>query len=260
MRYAGIAILLAAGSLLAAEAGPEARRPTSLLERMTPAVMPTDDVGARAKAAAAVAAAAAKAASEIRVDEKTQAVRLPVRATRARGVVEWLLQAGRKQAQAAVFITERPAGDLAAAFQKAGWAAGRHPELVSDDKARPPAGLTLRIDVIVRTRDGKETRTPAATYLSAQSDGRPLGEGTWVYAGTQVIRADGTDILLSNLAGSVVTTNLRDSSAMIYWVPKDAPAEGAYVSGYYASAAPLPEEGATVELELAPAKKVQSEK
>ena len=46
--------------------------------------------------------------------------------------------------------------------------------------------------------------------------------------------ADGK-VFLSGLSGSVATTNLRDTSAMVYWVPAQADAGAIhYVKAFYA--------------------------
>jgi hypothetical protein len=236
----------------APEAGAPAERPAKP-DRWGPIVVGTDDAGLPGKPKTPPAAPpAAKAAGEIRVDEKTKTVRIPVAPTRAKGVVEWLLASGKKHAATSVLVTEHAAKDLAAALAKAGLAPGVRPEPVGEDRAKLPSGQAVEIALVSKGADGKETRTPAAKFLSPKSTGEPLGEGAWVYVGPQVLREGDVDLLVTELSGSIVTTNLRDQTAMIYWVPKSPPDAQLYVAAFYASSATLPGEKEKCELEIRP--------
>ncbi|MBE3069906.1 MAG: hypothetical protein IMZ66_06690 [Planctomycetes bacterium] len=214
---------------------------------LAPVVIGTDDLRTIGKDLAPPAPAPAKPAPAITVDEKTGAVRVPVVPTGARGVVEWMLAAGMRHQAASVLVTPCAAKDVAAAMAKAGFKPGVRPVPVGDDRARQAAGTALEIDVVVKAADGKESRVPASRLLSARSTGEPLGPGAWVYVGPQVIREGGAEILITELSGSIATTNPRDSSAMIYWVPEGAQGAEGYVSAFYAASEPVPAtEGACV--------------
>lgn len=234
----------------APEAVAPAERPAQP-DRWGPIVVGTDDGDVPGKPRTPAAAPApAKAAGEIRVDEKTKTVRIPVAPTRAKGVVEWLLASGKRHGATSVLMTEHSAKDLAAALAKVGLAPGVRPEPVGEDRAKLPSGQAVEIALVSRRADGKETRTPAARFLSPKSTGEPLGEGTWVYVGPQVIREGDVDLLVTELSGSIVTTNLRDQTAMIYWVPKGPADAQPYVAAFYAASAPLPGEKEKCELEI----------
>jgi len=205
------------------------------------------------KAAAPPAAPAeADRPPPIAVDAAARTVRIPVRPTRAKGVVEWLLVASGKHAALAVLVTECSARDVADAFAKAGLDGGDHPVPVGDDAARAPGGPALRLALVARGADGRAVRIPAERLLSATSGGKPIPDGRWVYAGPATL--DDGKVLLSGLSGSVATTNLRDTSAMIYRVPAQADAGGVhYVQAFYAQPAAVPAEASDWVLEITPA-------
>jgi hypothetical protein len=187
----------------------------------------------------------------VRVDPKTHTVEVPVRLTRAEGVVEWLLSAGGKHPRTSVLSARCPVRALARALEAAGLAAGRPPAPVGDDAARPPEGPSVRLTLRFRAPDGGPKRIPAEALLAAAPDGTPVPDGRWVYVGPQAL-ADGK-VLLAELSGSLVTTALRDTSAMVYWVPA-APDDGPrYVKAYYARPKAVPAGVTEAVLEIAPA-------
>jgi hypothetical protein len=225
-------------------------KPAAASDRWGPMVVGTDDLGPGAKPkSASPAVPAAKIAPEIRLDEKSRTVTVPATFTRAKGVLEWLLASGNKHATASVLVTARSARDLAAALAKVGLTPGVRPEPVGEDRATRPAGQALEITVVARAADGKVARTPAEKFLAAKSSGEPLGPGGWVYVGPQVLREGDVDILVTELSGSIATTNLRDATAVIYWVGESDDRQP-YVTAFYASSQPLPAEGTAVEVEI----------
>jgi len=241
------AMIVAAGG--AAPAAESAKAP----DRLPPIVVGTDDIHPDKGKKPPPEAVTPKPLAPIRVDEKTRTVFVPARFTRAKGVVEWLLSAGPKHPGTSVLVTDHTARVLAEALSRVGLAGGTRPEPVGEERVRPPKGAAVEIDLVVRTADGKETRTPASRFLSEKSGGEPLGEGAWVYAGLQVIREADAEISVTDLSGSLITTNLRDSSALAYWCPKTAEDPAPYVTAYYASSAPPPAEGEACELAIRPA-------
>ena len=245
-----LAPCLAAGAP-AGETRPKA--PRTRLDRFKPLILETDDLRTIRKVEKAGDGDAAKPAAKIQVDEKARTVRIPVAPTRTRGAVEWLLTACGKHPAASVLVTARAAAEVSAAFAKAGFEAGVRPRRVGADRVRPPSGRALEIHLIFKTAGGKEKRIPAARLLASKSDGTPLGPGRWVYVGPQRI-GDGTDsVLVTELSGSLATTNARDASAIVYWVPEDRDPEP-YVRAYYASREALPGKDAAFELEIRAAK------
>jgi len=186
----------------------------------------------------------------IRVDEKARSVRLPVRFSQASGAVEWFLSSGEKHPRMSVFVTDQPAKAVAAALAKAGLPAGTPPLRVGEDRVQPPKGTPVDIDVIVARADGAEIRYPASLFIATSSVGEPAADGQWVYVGPPIAREGEAEILVTALSGSLVTTNLRDSSALVYWVPEKT--EG-FVRTFYVSGVPLPAEGFSCELEIRPA-------
>lgn len=228
----------------AAAPGPAPQAPAIRSDGLAPVVRGTDDLVRRPEAAGP-RPAPPKPAAQVRVDEKARTVRIPARFTGARGMVEWLLSAGDKHPATSVFVTDSSVRDVAAALAKIGLAAGVRPQWVGDDRARPPAGRlssdeVLIFEVVVRDAAGKETRTPAAGFLSRRTDGPPLaaGDGTWVYVGPQILREGDAEILVTEFSGGLATTNLLDSSAMIYWSPSSHGEAAPYVSAFYASELP----------------------
>jgi len=187
----------------------------------------------------------------IRVDPKTHTVQVPVRVTRARGVVEWLLSAGVAHTRTSVLVTRCPVRAVARALGQAGLAEGRPPKPVGDDAARLPHGPAVRLTLVFSGAHGAPTRLPAENLLAAASDGTPLPRGRWVYVGPQTL-ADGK-VLLAELSGSLVTTGLRDTSAMIYWVPASPREAPLYVKAFYARPEAVPAEASEVVLEIRPA-------
>jgi len=186
----------------------------------------------------------------IRVDEEARSVRLPVRFSQASGAVEWLLSSGEKHQRMSVLVTDQPAKAVAAALAKAGLPAGTPPLLVGEDRVQPPKGTPVDVDVVVTRADGTEIRYPASLFIATSSVGEPAADGQWVYVGPTVAREGDAEILVTALSGSLVTTNLRDSSALVYWVPEKT--EG-FVRTFYVSGVPLPAEGFSCELEIRPA-------
>jgi len=187
----------------------------------------------------------------IDVDPEGHTVRIPVRATGSRGVVEWLLTSSGRYPQTACLVTFASARRIAQAFAKAGLASGHPPAPVRADAAHPPKGPALRLTLVTRRADGQTVRIPAETLLGATSAGKPLGPGRWVYVGPRSL-ADGK-VLLSELSGSIATTNLRDASAMIYWVPAQETPGPLYVRAYYGRPKPRLEDAGSFTLEIRPA-------
>jgi len=197
------------------------------------------------------APADAAATPAVRVDPKTHTVRAPVHVTHARGVVEWLLSAGERHAETSVLLARCPVRALARALEQAGLAEGGPPQPVGEDAARPPAGPAVRLTLVFAGAEGAPTRLPAEDLLAAGSDGTALPPGRWVYVGPRTV-ADG-QILLAELSGSLVTTALRDTSAMIYRVPASSPGKPLYVKAYYARPKAVPSEVTEAVLEIRPA-------
>jgi len=198
-------------------------------------------------------AAAEKAAdrSVVRADPATHTVTVPVRLTRARGVVEWLLSAGGDHARMSVLVARCPIRALARAMEEAGLSAGRPPRLVGDDAARPPQGPAVRLTLRLRGPDGTAIAAAAQDLLAATPDGTPLPDGRWVYVGPQWL-ADGK-VLLAELSGSLVTTALRDTSALVYWVPTTSGEGPLYVKAVYARREGVPAGVTEAVLEIRPA-------
>jgi len=187
----------------------------------------------------------------IEVDAASHTVRVPVRPTGAKGVVEWLLAASGKHAGLAVLVTDWPARAVADAMGRAGLKEGAHPVPVDEDAARAPKGAALELDLVGRGADGRVIRIAADRLLAATSDGKPVAPGRWVYAGPATL--DDGKVLLSGLSGSVVTTHLRDTTAMIYWVPDQADGSIHYVKALYARPGMVPAEASDWVLEIRPA-------
>jgi hypothetical protein len=187
----------------------------------------------------------------VRVDPEMHTVEVPVRLTRAEGVVEWLLSAGGKHPRTSVLAVQCPVRALARALEEAGLSAGRPPVPVGDDAARPPQGPAVRLTLRFRAPEGGPKRIPAEDLLAAVPDGTPVPDGRYVYVGPQAL-ADGK-VLLAELSGSLVTTALRDTSAIIYWVPAGPEDGPRYVKAYYARPKAVPAGVTEAVLEIAPA-------
>lgn len=254
-RFTVAALVMLCACLAAAAPAAEMRpkEPRTRLDRFKPLVLETDDLRTIRKGEKADDGDAAKPAATIHVDAKAHTVRIPVAPTRTRGAVERLLTVCGKHAAGAVLVTPCLAADVAAAFAKAGFEAGTRPRPIGADRTRPPSGRVLEIHLIFKPAGGKEKRIPAARLLAAKSDGAPLGAGRWVYVGPQRIDDRTGSVLVTELSGSIATTDLRDSSAMIYWVPKVGDS-GSYARAYYASREALPAKDAAFELEIREAK------
>ena len=233
----GVALILAAGA--AGEAPPE---------HLAPIILEPDDAG-RPKPAPTDSAGgpSAEALPPIRVDAEARSVRIPVRFSRAEGTVEWLLSAGETHRRMSVLVTDQPAKAVAAALAKAGLPTGEPPTPLQEDRVRPPTGTTVELEVVVARPDGTETRYPANLFLATSPEGDPVENGRWVYVGPPIVREGEATLLVTSLSGSLVTTNLRDTSALAYWIPSDAEE---YARSFYLSGVPLPEEGFACELEI----------
>ncbi|HUX03230.1 MAG: YdjY domain-containing protein [Phycisphaerae bacterium] len=215
-------------------------------EHLAPIILEADDAGGP-KPAPVAEAKPAEEIPPIRVDEEARSVRIPVRFSRAEGTAEWLLSTGQKHRQMSVLVTDQPAKAVAAALVKAGLPSGKPPAPLANDRVRPPTGTTVELELVVARSDGTETRYPANLFLATSPGGDPVENGRWVYVGPPVAREGEAEILVTTLSGSLVTTNLRDSSALVYWAPNEA--EG-YVRSFYLSGVPLPPEGFACELEI----------
>ena len=256
VRISGRLAVAAAGVMLAVlvAAGGTAPKEPPLPpagDNLAPIVVGTDEADSLRKAPKeAPPAKAERPPKPIRVDEKARSVRLPVRFSQASGAVEWLLSSGEKHQRMSVFVTDQPAKAVASALAKAGLPAGTPPRLVGEDRVRTPKGTPVDVDVVVTRTDGTEIRYPASLFIATSSVGEPAAGGQWVYVGPPVAREGEAEILVTALSGSLVTTNLRDSSALVYWVPEKT--EG-FVRTFYVSGVPLPAEGFSCELEIRPA-------
>jgi hypothetical protein len=260
MRCVGLVSLLILAALCgcmtpraAAPAKPAVRDEAPRDERLAPVVRGTDDGRPRTRPAPATEPVATAPAPEIRVDEKARTVRIPARFTRATGVVEWLLSAGTAHPATSVLVTDCPVRDVAGALAKIGLASGTRPQGVGEDRARPPAGTAVTIEIVVKDGAGNESRIPAARFLASRSGGPSLGEGAWIYVGPQTVRENDSQLVVTELSGSLITTNLRDSSAMVYWVAASGSDPAPYVSACYASGTALPGGGEACEVEIRPA-------
>ncbi len=220
-------------------------------DNLAPIILGTDEADSlRKPPKEAPPAKPARALEPIHVDEEARSVRLPVRFSPASGAVEWFLSSGEKHQRMSVLVTDHPAKAVAAALAKAGLPAGTPPLLVGEDRVRPPKGTPVDVDVVVTRADGTEIRYPASLFIATSSVGEPAADGQWVYVGPPIAREGEAEILVTALSGSLVTTNLRDSSALVYWVPEKT--EG-FVRTFYVSGVPLPAEGFSCELEIRPA-------
>ncbi|HUU11290.1 MAG TPA: YdjY domain-containing protein [Phycisphaerae bacterium] len=228
----GVLVLLVAGVAWAGEARPEA--PQRRVDRFKPLILETDDLR-RPRRTDGPEDAGEPDESRLHVDAKAHTVRIPAAPTRTRGVVEWLLAASDRHPAASVLVTACSASDLATAMAEAGLKPGVRPVPVGDDRARPPAGQTVEVTLLARGPGERTDRLPVERLLAAKPDGSPLGKGRWVYVGPQVLREGDEDVLVTALSGSIITTNLRDPTAMIYWVPDPTADPAPYVRAYYAS-------------------------
>ncbi|MGB2755839.1 MAG: YdjY domain-containing protein [Phycisphaerae bacterium] len=230
---------------------PKEGAPPPAGDNLAPILLETDEADPLRKAPKeAPPAKAERPPKPIRVDEEARSVRLPVRFSQASGAVEWFLSSGEKHQRMSVFVTDHPAKAVAASLAKAGLPAGTAPLLVGEDRVRPPKGTPVDINVVVTRADGTEIRYPASLFIATSSVGEPAADGQWVYVGPPIAREGEAEILVTALSGSLVTTNLRDSSALVYWVPEKT--EG-FVRTFYVSGMPLPAEGFSCELEIRPA-------
>jgi hypothetical protein len=248
--------LLTAITAVGATAPKEAPSPLSG-DNLAPIVLGTDEADSlRKPLKEAPPAKAERPPKPIRVDTKARSVRLPVRFSQASGTVEWLLSAGEKHQRMSVLVTDHPAKAVASALAKTGLAAGTPPARLGEERVRPPKGTPVDIDIVVTRADRTEIRYPANLFIATSSKGDPAAEGQWVYVGPTVAREGEAEILVTSISGSLVTTNLRDSSALVYWVPEKP--EG-LVRTFYVSGVPLPAEGFLCDMEIRPAEEKPGE-
>ena len=188
------------------------------------------------------------------VDEKARTVRIPVKTSLKPGVLEWLLSSGVKHAGMSMCVTDASPRDVAEALARIGLVAGTHPQAAGDDRVRAPKGQRVEVFLSLLGPRGSGPRlVPAAGLLSAKAGGEPLAAGAWVYAGPQVVRDGDAEVNVTDLSGSLITTNLRDSSAVIYWVPAAFDAAAPYDAAFYASRqAPPAGQAAVLEIRAAP--------
>ena len=220
--------------------------------RLSPIVVPADEVGKGQPEPKP----AAPSPAPIEVDEKARTVRLPVKFTRVRGAVEWLLVSGPKHVTTSVLTTAYSSKALAEALARIGLADGVRPGRTGAGEVTPPQGMAVDIDVVLRSADGQGMRVPASLFFSLVSGGEPVGQGKWVYVGQEVVSEGDAKISITDLEGGLMATDLHGPSAMIYWVPDagDAGAPGASAARpCYASNFPLPREGEVRELIIRPA-------
>ncbi len=237
------ALMLAAIAAASAAGEPPPGPPP---EHLAPIILEADDAGGP-KPAPAAEAKPAEEIPPIRVDEDARSVRIPVRFSRAEDTAEWLLSTGEKHRRMSVLVTDYSAKAVASALVKAGLPSGKPPAPVGPDRVRPPKGTPVEIEVVVTRLGGMEIRYPANLFLATSPGGDPIENGRWVYVGPPVAREGEAEILVTAISGSLVTTNLRDSSALVYWAPNGT--EG-YVRSFYLSGVPLPPEGFACELEI----------
>ena len=143
---------------------------------------------------------------------------------------------GHKHAGMSMCVTDASPREVAEALAKIGLSAGQRPQAAGDDRILPPKGQAVEIALVVAgARDPTLRRVPAAGLFSMKAGGEPLAAGAWVYVGPQVVRDGDAEVSVTDLSGSLVTTSLRDSSAMIYWVPANFDTAAPYDAAFYAS-------------------------
>jgi hypothetical protein len=251
MRGAGLivtlSILLAGGCawLHPAAEEPGARPPAADGLRPASAPFPPIVVGYEesggnrtATGGTAVAAPPARPVPRIEVDAQARTVRIPVRVSGGKaGVVEWLLSSGSKHAGMSVLVTDCPPRDVAEALAKIGLKPGAHPEVRGEDRVRDARGEQVEITLLLpappaqagSTAGAKvagEFRLAAHRLLAVKLSGRPLEAGAWVYVGPKTIREGDAEVCLTDLSGSLFTTNLHDTSALAYLTAVAAEAGG----------------------------------
>ncbi len=219
-------------------------------EYLEPLLMETDDASPR-KGAGGAADRDGVDPTAVRVAPMAHTVAVPVRVTHARGAVEWLLSAGTTHRRMSVLLARCPVRPLTRALEEAGLSAARPPEPVGEDAARPPEGPAVRLTLRFDAPDGTAGRVPAEDLLAAAPAGTPLPAGRWVYVGPQTL-ADGK-VLLPQLSGTLVTTALRDTTGLIYWVPAAGGEGPRYVESFYARKGVVPAGVTEAVLEIRPA-------
>ncbi len=139
-----------------------------------------------------------------------------------------------------MFVTECSPREVAEALAKIGLSAGQRPQAAGDDPVRPPSGESVRISFVAGP---DKAEVSADNLLSAKAGGEAVQGNAWVYVGPQVVREGETEVNVTDLTGGLITTNLRDSSALVYWVPSAA-APSPYAPAFYGSK-DAPKAGAT---------------
>jgi len=194
-------------------------------------------------------------ARTVEVDAAAHLLRIPVRPTRTRGVVERLLgvvlRPVEMEVSTTVLISEAPVRAVVRAAEKAGLRPGRPPQRVGAEAARPPQGTPVVVTLVGRGPADRTWRVPAEHLLAERANGPPLRAGRWIWTGPQTVGEEG--VLMAEVTGSLATPVLRDTSAVLYWVPA-GPGEGGlfYEKAFYARPGAVPEGPSEWWLEVRP--------
>jgi hypothetical protein len=226
---------------------------TPVADDQMPIVIGTND-GLPRPAGKTTPAVTPTRASPVVVDEKVRTVRIPVRMSLKPGVLEWLLSSGEKHVGMSMCVTEATPREVSEALARAGLTAGARPQTAADYRVTAPKGQQVEVSLVFPATNGAAARTvPAAALFSTKARGEPLAAGQWVYVGPQLVRDGQAEINVTDLSGSLLTTNLRDSSAMIYWMPTAFDPAAPYDAAFYASRqAPPAGQTATLEIRVVP--------
>ncbi len=186
------------------------------------------------------------------VDKVARTVRIPVELTGAEGVIEWILGTARAPKASTILVTPCRAQAVADALAAIGLAKGTPPEARGDGPPGPPSGPSLELSLVWHTKE-KPGLLPATRLFAPSPDGRDAGPGRWVYAGPATVREGEATLLVASVSGSLVTTNLRDTSALIYWVPGPGEPGLEALRTWYAAKAPGVPAGSKPALVVRPA-------
>jgi hypothetical protein len=129
------------------------------------------------------------------------------------GAIEYLLVQRGGKAYESVFQTDVPGEALHRALQRVGLRPGAPPA----SPGAGPTGAAVRIEALLRSADGKESRRPVEEFILDTVAGKPLAELAWVYTGSKSTEDPNTNrlVLMASQTRNLVSTHRDDPTVLL---------------------------------------------
>lgn len=117
--------------------------------------------------------------------------------------------------------------------------------------SEPPQGAKVKVE-LVTTRDGATVAEPAWSWVKNKKTGETLGERTWVFAGSRLVRFEGREVYDADGTGVLVGLTTFGSEA-VAWPDMISPDSEVEAPVWIADPAKTPKVDTPVRIRITPA-------